>query len=356
VTVYGRRAASHLALQGFGARLGGLGSGSGWGGGVSWRAPRDWTFGKSLTFSASVTQLAYEQYSVQLDELRFGPIPAFVRVHSNDRPREDFWGLGPHSNISDRSTYRLEETVGTIGLIPPIHGRWSGRLSIAASHNHVTRGRDPEFPASQDIFDPNVYEGLAGSYDFAEYTLGIVHDTRDVPTYARRGNYVFVGVQGAQGINGTPHAYTKFAGEVQQFVSLPGYRRSLGMRLRTVFTDNHGGEHPIPVFRLEAMGSGRTIRGYRTYRFSEEESLLGGLEYRWPIWTIEPPSQIAIDGALFFDFGTAVRDLRDVAQHDMRSGGGFGFRLVTARGHLGRMDVAFSPEGYRFHFSVRVPY
>lgn len=357
VSVYARRGAQNLARQGFGARIGGLGSGSGTGGGISYRPPRWLTFGKPLKLEASVTHTLYEQYLVELDSLHIGSWPAMLRVVSNDRTQMDFYGLGPDSDPRDHSTYRLEELLGTLTFYPRIYGPWSARLWFGGSHSEVSGGRYDDLPSSQEIFDPMVVEGLAGSFDFLEYGFGLVVDSRDVPSYAHRGSYGFIGITGTEGISDTPNAYTKFVGEAQHFLPLPGYRRTLAMRGRFTFTENHSaGDHQIPVFRLEPIGSLRTVRGYQTSRFMEEEAVLASVEYRFPIWTIEPHAGQAIDGAAFFDVGAAVRDLRDVQQQDFRSGGGIGFRIVTARGSIGRMDIGFSPEGYRIHWSIRGAY
>jgi Omp85 superfamily domain len=353
ITVYAGRAWSRARVRGFGARIGGLGSGSGTGGGLRYRLPTGVTFGKPLTVSASVTYRLYVQYAARLDSLHAGPVPVSLQVLYNDRPQEDFYGLGPRSELTNHSTYRLEEMFGTATFLPRIYRDVHALVLVGASRSDVTRGRDSNYPPSQDVFDPTVYEGLSGRYSFFEYGLGLVLDKRDVPTYAHHGRYLSVAIQGAKGIDGTQNAYTKYAIEAQQFLPLPAYRHTLALRFRTVLSDNQSTEHPVPVFRLEAVGSSRTIRGYQTYRFTDEDVLLGSVEYRFPIWNIETPSGIALDGGLFFDFGTALPELGQLQQRDLRSGGGFGFRLVNARRSIGRMDVAFTPEGARVHFSLR---
>ena len=352
LSVYARQTWARLRFGGVAGRIGGLGSGSGTGAGLSYRLPLVLTLGKPLTVSGSWTYLLYEQYAVQLDSLDIGPVPTSLRVRYGDRPQEDFWGLGPRSNEGDRSTYRLEETVATWTLVPPLGRGWVLPVWIGASRSDLSPGRDPDFPDSQDIFDPAVYEGLTGRYEFLEFGTGLVFDTRDVKTYARRGRYLTLGVQHAEGIRDTPSEFTKFTLEAQQFLPLPGYRRALALRFRTVLTDNRAQGHSVPVFRLESVGSSRTVRGYQTFRFTEEDALLGSVEYRFPVWTIEPQSLMALDGALFFDFGTALRDMGRVQQRDLRSGGGFGLRIVSPRGSIGRMDVAFTPEGIGLHFTL----
>ena len=109
----------------------------------------------------------------------------------------------------------------------------------------------------------------------------------------------------------------------------------------------------MPFFRLEKVVGSRTVRGYQTFRYTEHDALVCDFEYRFPIWDIGLPSRVALDGALFFDFGTAVRNLEDLQQRDLRSGAGFGFRLVNFRGMIGRLENAWTPEGYRYHATLR---
>src|SRR5678815_4670083 len=129
-------------------------------------------------------------------------------------------------------------------------------------------------------------------------------------TYPTRGHFFTARVQAADGFAGTENAYTQFGIEAMQFVPLPLYRVGLAARVRAVLTDNRGANGiDVPVFRLERVGGSRTVRGYRTYRFTDFDALVSNLEYRFPVWDLGLASRLGIDGVLFFDFGTAVRHL-----------------------------------------------
>jgi hypothetical protein len=352
VTVYARRFLSGADQLGFSLRVGGLGTGSGLGGGAVFTAPARLVPFATLSFSASTTRLGYDRYAAGLDSLRWGRLEAAIRFQYDERPQEDFFGKGPRSRLADRATYQLDELRGEVEARLRLRGAWRLLVTAGAARDDVGRGRDGDFPTVLEVFDPQQVEGLTGRFEFAEYGTVLVWDRRDVPTYARRGALFAARVLAAEGVGGTGHAYTKYDLEGQGFVPLPGTRKSLAARLHATITDRRAGRD-VPVFRLERVGGSRTVRGYQTHRFTDRDALFGNLEYRFPIWTIEPPSGQVLDGALFFDWGTAVPDLERVRQRDLRSSAGLGFRLAAPRGLLCRFDNAWTPEGFRLHASLR---
>jgi hypothetical protein len=352
VTVYGRRFRNQLGRQGIAVRVGGLGSGSGYGGGIAYDLPRALTFDKPVTLSAGSTFSGYDEYALSVDSLVSGPFLLGFRGSYGERPREDFYGLGPHSSLDARSTYQQDEWRAQFAAIRPLSARWRAGVLLGVSRSDIGRGRDPDFPTVLETFPPTI-DGLQGRFDFIDYGVSLAYDSRDVLTYARRGQVVAANALFADGLRQTPHAYTKYVLEVQQFVPLPWPRRSLAARLRAAVTDNRGQGVDVPVFRLERMGGSRTIRGYDSFRFVDKDALLGNFEYRFPIWNIEPRGGQALDGAALFDFGTAIGDFAKTQQHDLHSSAGFGLRLVTHLGMIGRMDNMWTPEGFRIHLSFR---
>jgi hypothetical protein len=353
IAVYARRFTTALGRQGIEVQLRGMGPGSGYGGGIVYEAPRRLTRAP-LRLSAVMTATGYDQFALALDSLRTGPALAGLRLQYAERPREDFFGLGPDSRSDTRATYQLDEWLAQATGSLPIGGGWRLAAVAGVSRNDIGRGRDPKYPTALEIFSPAI-DGLQGRFEFLDWGGGLVFDSRDDPSYARRGSVVSARVLFADGVRDTPHAYTKYELEAQQFVPLWGQRRSLAMRLRGVVTDDRSGDAGIdvPVFRLERIGGSRSVRGYQSFRFTDKDALVGNVEYRFPIWNIEPANRQALDGAALFDFGTAVPDLAELEQSDLHSAAGLGLRFATRLGMLFRFDSMWSPEGYRGHFGLR---
>jgi hypothetical protein len=336
VTIYAGRALRGLRAEGVYLRVGGLGSGSAFGPGVRYeilpsaRAPR-------LTLFAGTTYRGYDQIWARADSIRVGPARLEFRAQYDERPQEDFFGLGPDSRLEQRATFQHDELLLLARARVPLRGRWNALAQIDWSRNEVGRGRDPDFPSAPIAGDDR---------ELTDFGASLVYDSRDVPEYARRGQFLHAMVLR------THDVYTKFTLEGAAFVPLPGWRRSLALRARAAVTDERSDAF-IPVYRLERIGGSRTVRGYLTYRFQDLESVVGNVEYRFPIWSIDPPGGQALDGCAFFDFGSAVPDLRDLRQRDLRSAAGLGMRFVTARELVVRIDHARTPEGHRTHVGLR---
>ena len=354
IGVYARQFSSALGRHGIDVQIRGMGAGSNYGLGIGYQPPRRLSAGKPLRLSAVTTYTGYDELALTLDSLAAGPFGGAVRLHYAERPREDFFGTGPRSALEDHASYQLDEWLGRFDAWLPLGGGLRLTADVGMSRADVGRGRDPDLPSVLEVF-PATTSGLDGRFEFLEWGAGLVYDTRDDPSYARRGQRFGGRVAFAEGLRRTPHAYVKYEAEAQQFVPLWGERRSLALRLRAAITENQSGEAGIdvPVFRLERVGGSRTIRGYDSFRFQDKDAFVGNFEYRFPIWNIEPPGRQALDGAALFDFGTAVPDLARVQQRDLRSAAGIGVRFATRDGLVFRLDNLWSPEGFRAHFGLR---
>jgi outer membrane protein assembly factor BamA len=95
----------------------------------------------------------------------------------------------------------------------------------------------------------------------------------------------------------------------------------------------------VPFYFQPTLGGAKELRGYREFRFRDQNSLLLGAEYRWEAWW-------ALDGALFVDAGTVAARRQDLSLGDMDVSYGIGFRFHSNSAVVGRLDLAFSREGF----------
>jgi hypothetical protein len=85
--------------------------------------------------------------------------------------------------------------------------------------------------------------------------------------------------------------------------------------VRAVLTDDrseHGEDVPISA---RTRGGSRPCAATRPSASPITTPCIN-LEYRFPVWDLAPREPHGIDGAVFWDCGTAVRNLEDVHQHD----------------------------------------
>jgi hypothetical protein len=346
-----------LLLQGYGFRYGGFGVGSGIGGGISYRAllsGASQTYGKTFV---GATLTGYQQYYLQLDR-RFGQRTSMrARVQFLDQPRTEFYGVGLHSDPARRSSYRLLATSATLSGQSSLRSRSFFGWNAGYLVHDMRRGLTPGVPSSSEIFSDSEVEGLRGTYHLLRFGLSLGVERRDNPVYARRGTFLLASGQITSGLGDRSSLdWLTWTGELQQFVPLPGARRTLAMRLHGVITDNRSAAgHQIPVWSMQQLGGGHSVRSLPNFRYVDDDLLVANVEYRFPFWFLEHESGVAIDALTFFDVGTVLPDLGKMQQRDLRSGAGFGFRLVTRKSALLKLDIGWTAQHFKIDAGVRGP-
>jgi outer membrane protein assembly factor BamA len=114
------------------------------------------------------------------------------------------------------------------------------------------------------------------------------------------------------------------------------------LRVRTSWVIGHLDEIPFPD--LPTLGGPKLLRGYTSGRFHDRGSLLGTVEYRYPV-------QDNIASYLFIDAGRVLDNLYDVSPtglRDLRVSWGAGLYLFSGGGLLLRGQLASSIDGGLF--------
>ena len=86
------------------------------------------------------------------------------------------------------------------------------------------------------------------------------------------------------------------------------------------------------------LGGADDLRGFREYRFRDNNIVVLNAEYRWEAFS-------GLDLALFVDAGQVAAKPTDIDFADLQKSYGFGFRFNTAKSVFVRMDVGLSKEG-----------
>jgi outer membrane protein assembly factor BamA len=95
----------------------------------------------------------------------------------------------------------------------------------------------------------------------------------------------------------------------------------------------------IPFYMQPTLGGSSDLRGYRRYRFYDNNLFLLSAEYRWEVFTL-------MDAAVFMDAGKVFHRDGDFNLENLESDAGFGFRFKTRKAVVFRVDTAFSHEGF----------
>ncbi len=161
-----------------------------------------------------------------------------------------------------------------------------------------------------------------------------VTDTRDNVFFPMTGSKV--NLTGEIAGMGGDFKYQKFTFEDNHFFKVG---RSQVFAVRAMYGRGFG---HIPESGQFRIGGQNTLRGYRDEQFRGNNTFLGTLEYRFPIFK-------KVQGALFTDFGAAWNN--GWMPKGMHESIGFGMSVQTPVGPI-RVDLAHGSQGNRVHFSV----
>ena len=268
------------------------------------------------------------------------PVQAHVKAEVRDLTSLRFYGLGPESGASGRSTYGLEDQSIEAG-VTAIASRFV-EMGATARWMNAEVGPGAAGASLEERFDPFQTPGFGTKTDYLVYGGHLVLHLRDAHVIPSAGVSVRVDAARYDDRDSDLFDFTRVVGDVQAQIPL-GYRnRILALRVRS---SNSVGENGgvVPFYLMETIGGANSIRGFREYRFRGGRNLLLNAEYRWEVWTY-------VDFAFFYDAGKVFTDADDLNFSDMQSGYGFGIRGHAPGGTVFRIDFARSNEGFKLHF------
>jgi|RhiMethySRZTD1v2_1073278.scaffolds.fasta_scaffold05741_7 surface antigen Omp85-like protein len=259
-----------------------------------------------------------------------------------DFAEEPFFGIGPDSLRSDEVFYGLRNFVvgGSATLRPR---SW---LSISGGADYLTP-RIEAFGEDDSIgtrFDETSAPGLTEEADFVRSEGKIDVNFREPRGNPRQGGRYTLTYQRFEDIDSGSFSFNRVEADAQQYISLYRNRRILALRALASVSDNDEGAR-VPFYFQRTLGGPDDLRGFRRFRFRDENALLFQAEYRWEIFT-------AVDGALFYDAGKVASRIEDVNLQHLESDYGFGFRFGTANNVFLRIEAAFGSSGGK-HFIFR---
>ena len=325
-------------------RIGGLTTGGGFAGGAGYRKH---LFGDDLfvDLSAAISTKAYKSVDVHVGypELLGGHLEVATNLRWRDFPQEDFFGLGNGSALAMRSNFGLKgsDISGRVVVKPFRWLRLGGELGLFAPE--IGRGTDPLYPATQDLFTDAEAPGLSAQPDFRYQNLFVEVDYRDQPGNARSGGLwrAQFGMWNDRDLN--QYDFGRFDGEVAHFFPIFDKKRVFALRVGVSYVNNEPG-HRVPFYFLPYIGGSDTVRGFREFRFRDENIIFMNAEYRWEAFS-------GLDMALFFDMGEVRDDWELIDFNDAKTSYGIGFRFNTFRSVFLRLDIgAGGREGTRLFF------
>jgi hypothetical protein len=293
----------------------------------------------ALVARGAYSTRGYARASAGVDASNLGgraiDVNGFARYY--EFPQEDYFGPGMDSLESNRTNYLLDvvETGGAVHWRPSKLDFGGG---ASYSSPRLGSGTDSRFASTEDVFGPATTPGLGTRTDFIKVEASAAFDWRDNPSYPHSGGRYEVTAAQFDDQDLGQFDFRRVDVHLQHYLPLASRYRVLALRAIGAFTDGDSGQS-VPFYLQPTLGGHRDLRGFRESRFRDDNTLLLGAEYRWEAWW-------ALDGALFVDAGTVAPSRRDLSLRDMEVSYGVGFRFHSNSALVGRLDLAFSREGF----------
>jgi hypothetical protein len=331
------------APRGIYARIGSMGEGSGFSLGPAYRYN---TARFDFKASAAASTKTYFSGDVSLrfpgtigQDSYFKPQGPYIELQGRRRvfPQEDFFGLGPDSLSTNRSDYALRDTMGRV-IGGYQRGNFQTGVGLGYLDTAIGSGTDARMPSSTDVFTAAEMPGVNDRGGFIVIEPFIEYATIDRTIEDPSGGRYRLSVADYQDRRHDLYSFRRWEADLRQYLTFVKETRTIALRAWTASTIAAPGDE-VPFYLQPALGGGRTLRAYRTFRFRDTTALLFQGEYRWRV-------NHFVQGALFYDTGAVGSDLDDLGSFERSYG--FGVRAGGRTGSAFRLEIALGgSEGKR---------
>jgi hypothetical protein len=244
-----------------------------------------------------------------------------------------------NTSKDDRLNYDFDQPYGAATLtLWPARRLLMLRGGVELSRWSQRRG-EGVFPSVETVYTPATLPGLGAraTYLHSQGTLGF--DWRTSPGYSRRGGFYGVTLHDYSD-NDKEFGFRQVDYEIIQHI--PILREAWVISLHGVAkTALDKDNQQIPFFMLPSVGGGSTLRGFDSWRFRDQNSLVGQAEWRIMVNRF-------LDMAFFYDAGKVTARRADLDFDGLKSDYGLGFRFHGPLATPLRIELARSREGLAF--------
>ncbi len=325
-------------------KLGGMVQGGGFGIGPEYFRP-DLANGNLVFRTAAQASIrGYQRYDMEFGAPHFARNKLFLNLFAvhHDYTGINYYGPGADSKRASRTDFRIIDTStdGTFGILPVKHMK----MGVSGGYLLVTLGpgQDSRFASTDKVFTPQQAIGIDTRPDFVRIGTFAEYDYRDNPGGPRTGGDYLIQFDRYLARPRTGNDFRRLKVDLQQYVPFFNRRRVLALHAQSVLTypDN---QNVVPFYLQPVLGGSEDLRGFRSFRFYDDNLILVNGEYRWEVFS-------GLDMALFADSGKVFHRHADLNFRNMEADFGFGFRFNVRNNVFLRIDTAFSHEGFLVWF------
>ena len=255
-----------------------------------------------------------------------------------------FYGLGTAgTSTDDQVRYGFTQPYAEAMLdVRPTRGLFLLRGGVEVSQWKQEPGSGT-LPSVEEVYTPATLPGLGASPTYVHSQGMVGLDSRLSPGYARRGGFLGVTAHDFSDTD-SQFGFTQVDYEGIQHIPLlrDAWVLSLHGRVQTTFTKS--GEE-IPFFMLPSAGGGSSLRGFSSWRFRDNNSML--LQAEWRVMVNR-----FVETAIFFDAGKVTERTADLDFDGLKDDYGLGIRFHGLLATPVRIDFAKSNEGLHIVFAA----
>ena len=288
------------------------------------------------------------------------------------RTKDKFFGIGSLVPNTSQTNFDLEQRSYNASLYHDFAERLQVGGYFSLSNSATYRGqRDRDIPI--DILfsgDPTTVPvtrwtpGLRTNVKILSYGAFAEYDLRNNASGLTKGAYFYGRVGSAQGLKDEPafsdYGWLEAELDARGYVPLGSDKTSLAVRGYASLKDPRGGSQ-IPFYDLSFLGGRMYGRGFQSYRYRGNNSVLGSAELRQTVWIQSEDRGLDVLG--FGDAGQVWGDNRsrtnpavlandDFDSRKWRASVGGGVQYRYSRGFAGRVEIGHSHERNLIYFSI----
>ena len=265
-----------------------------------------------------------------------------------DAPQLEYYGSGPQSSIHNRTNFRREDTLFEFRMQLHAPRRLAEACRVGQLLLNVGPGTNGSLASSETVFGPDQAPGIDVQSNYVIAGCATAVDVRDVPENPHKGTYAAATYDRYFAQNHDGFSFHRLSAVAEQYVPFFNKKRVIAIRAKTNLS-LHSGDQAVPFYLQPTLGSDTDLRGFRRYRFYDENSIALTAEYRWEIST-------GFDMALFGDSGKVSHRPGEISLSGLESSVGFGFRFKNPTRVVARLDTGFSREGFQIWFTFGEPF
>ncbi len=256
-------------------------------------------------------------------------------------PMEDFFGLGPQSEVGTHASYERQATDVRAWARIRIRPWFELRPTFGHVDTRVFAGEQSGIPSIEALDWRLPVAGVGRQSRFMHGGVTATIDRRDDVKRTRKGLFIRASAERYDAITTADDGFLRADFDIRGYLPVRGFsnRDTLAVRGVALLTDGTRHES-APFYFLPRLGGGGMLRGYETSRFVDTQALFASVEYRW-----QASRRLQI--VSFVDAGQVAPAMRAFELSNVKTSVGVGVRY---RGF--RLEYARGSEGGRFHVGV----